>query len=310
MTMTRVAACLTIMLARSVWAQGETSAIVLEQPASARALALGDAMVAVRDGDGSLFTNVALMDATRGASGSLSGQHYVASSSLVSASGSVRAAGGTLGVGVRGLDYGSVAEFIPDTANFGGQRGVATGRDVTASEIAITAGYARVTGRLHFGAALGYVRQQIADESSGAASADVGAAVELSRGIVLGAAVQQIGADLHLASTSSPLPRVVRAGASVPFRLGALGTLVAGEAIMMRSGDVLPRAGAEVNWRTANGITLVARGGVQGRASDALLSAYTFGAGIAGGHVALDYAYQGMGALGGAAHRVGVRFQR
>lgn len=309
--MTRIAACLmTVFLLRTVSAQGENGAIVLEHPAGARALALGDAMVAVRDGDGSLFTNPALLDARQGASASLSGQRYLASSSLAAASGAVRLLGGTAGIGLRGLDYGSVAEYVPDTANFGGQRGIATGRDVSASEIAITAGYARVARRLRVGAAIGYIRQQIADASGGAASLDLGLAADIARGIVMGAAVQQLGGKLRLGTTAAPLPRVVRVGASIPLKRGALGALLTVEGVVRQGGGLVPRGGAELGWRTANGITLTARGGVRGGNGDDVLSRYSFGAGVAASRVALDYGYQGMGALGGAAHRVGVRFRR
>ena len=305
----RVFACLCIAVARGADAQGVSATIVLEHPASARALALGDAMVAVRDGDAALFTNPALLEAVHGASSSVSGQRYLAGSSLAAASGAVRLLGGTLGIGLRGLNYGSVSEYVPDTANFGGQRGVATGRDVSASELAVTAGYARAAHRLHVGAAIGYVRQQIADATGGAATVDLGVAANLARGIIVGATVQQLGSDLTLAGTSSPLPRAVRVGASLPLRRGSLGSLLMAEGVR-KNGDTFPRGGVELSWRTANGVTIVARGGMRGGTGEEVLSRYTFGAGIATAHIALDVASQRMGALGGAAHRVGLRFQR
>ena len=310
--MTRILAGLAFCLAaRTALAQGgESGTIVLEHPASARSLGLGGAMTAVRDGDAALFSNPALLDTKTGSSASMSGQHYIASSTLAAASAAMSAFGGSIAIGLRGLNYGSVNEYVPDTINFGGQRGIATGRDVTASEFALTAGFARAMSRVRIGGAVSYVRQQIANESGGTASIDVGVATDLSRGIVVGAAVQHIGPDLKLATTPSALPRLVRAGISVPFHVGPFGALVAGEAVARQSGDILPRGGAELWWRTANGVTLTARAGARGGSADDVLSRFTYGGGIAASHVALEYAHQGMTALGGGAHRVGVRFQR
>ena len=267
-------------------------------------------MVAVRDADASLFTNPALLDAVHGATATISGQRYIANANLAAASGAVGLFGGTAALGMRGLDYGSVAEYVPDTVNFGGQRGVATGRDVSASEFAVTAGFARAAGRIHIGAAIGYVQEQIADASGGAATMDIGAAADLPRGLTFGLAVQQLGGTLRLGSTASPLPRIVRGGASAPLKWGSLGALLTVEGLYRQNGDVEPRGGAELGWRTANGVTLTARGGVRGGSNDDVLSRYTYGAGIAAAHIAMDYAYQGMEPLGGGAHRIGVRFQR
>ena len=91
---------------------------------------------------------------------------------------------------------------------------------------------------------------------------------------------------------------------------GSFRALLTGEGLVRRGGDVEPRGGMEMRWRTANGITLIGRGGLRAGQDDDLLSRGTFGGGIGGAHVMLDYAYQGMGAMGGAAHRVGIRFAR
>ena len=297
-------------LASRLPAQSSTGMIVLERAASARAMALSDATVAVPDRDASLFANPALLATTRRASGSISGQHYLADASLASASGAAAAFGGTLGIGLRALDYGSVGEVVPDTTNFGGQRGVPTGRDVSATEFALSAGYGRSLQRVLVGASASYARQQIADWSGGVASFDVGIAATLTHGLVVAGAVQQLGGPLRLASTASRQPRTFRAGASFPLTRGSFVALVSGEGVVRREGAVQPRGGMEVSWRTANGIRLVARGGLHGGHSDDLFSHSTYGAGIAGVHMTLDYAYQGMRTMGSATHRVGIRIER
>lgn len=296
-------------MARAAAAQGgETAAIVLEQPAGARALALGGALVAVADHDASLFSNPALLDGA-GTSSSISGQRFIAASTLGAASAAGGALGGTVAIGIRALDYGSEDEFVPDTARFGGQRGMATGGTVSASEAALSIGYARRSGWLRLGVTAGLTYVQIANESGTAPSVDLGAAVDLPLGIIAGAAAQNIGTDLTLASTTSPLPRMVRAGISVPLELGALDALVVGEAGLSSSDEVVPRAGVELSWRSVNGITVSGRAGTRG-GELAGIGRTTFGGGIAASRVSLEYAYQSLETLGGSAHRIGLRYRR
>lgn len=287
---------------------GETAAIVLEQPAGARALALGGALVAVPDHDASLFSNPALLHGS-GTSASISGQRFIAASTLGAASAAGSAFGGTVAIGVRALDYGSEDEFVPDTARFGGQRGMATGGTVSASEAALSIGYARRSGRLRLGVAAGLTYLQIANESGTAPSVDLGAAVDLPLGIVAGAAAQHVGTDLKIASTASPLPRMLRAGLSVPLELGPLDALLAAEAGLMSTEEVVPRAGIELTWRSVNGITLSGRAGTRG-GELAGIGRTTFGGGIAASRVSLEYAYQSLETLDGSAHRIGLRYRR
>lgn len=295
--------------ARALPAQGgETSAIVLEQPAGARALALAGALVAAPDHDASLFSNPAFLDGA-GTSASISGQRFVAASTLGAASAAASALGGTVAIGIRALDYGSEDEFVPDTARFGGQRGMATGGTVSASEAALSVGYARRSGRLRVGVAAGLTYLQIANESGTAPSVDLGAAVDLPRGIVAGAAVQNVGTELTVASMASPLPRLLRAGVSIPLDLGVLDALLVGEAGLSSSEDVVPRAGLELSWRSVNGITVSGRAGTRG-GELAGIGRTTFGGGIAASRVSLEYAYQSLETLGGSAHRIGLRYRR
>ena len=308
--MVALALALTLVVGgRALPAQGgETAAIVLEQPAGARALALGGALVAVPDHDASLFSNPALLHGA-GTSASISGQRFIAASTLGAASAGGRAFGGTVAIGIRALDYGSEDEFVPDTARFGGQRGMATGATVSASEAALSVGYARRSGRLRVGVAAGLTYLQIANESGTAPSVDLGVAVDLPRGIIAGAVVQNVGTDLPLASTASPLPRMLRAGVSVPLALGPLDALVVGEAGLSSTDEVVPRAGLELSWRSVNGITLSGRAGTRG-GELAGIGRTTFGGGIAASRVSLEYAYQSLETLGGSAHRIGLRYRR
>jgi hypothetical protein len=75
-----------------------------------------------------------------------------------------------------------------------------------------------------------------------------------------------------------------------------------------RGSDVAVGAGGEAAWRVASGVTLAGRVGVRSTQAGDEGSAFAFGGALAGERVAIDYAYRGYGALGGA-HRVGVSWR-
>ena len=305
------AACGVALAAQRAGAQGgRHAALVLELPASSRALALGGAAAALAEDDASLFSNPAQLASSLGASGSLSLQQYLQSSTLAALSVAIPAGHGTAGFGVQLLDYGSEAEIVPDPA-FGGERGLATGGQVSASDLAVTAGYGMSLGRVRLGASTKLVQQRIAGLTGSAGAVDIGAAVDAPYGLTLAASVQHIGSTLSIAGERAPLPRTIRFGGALALpRTGPLSMLATGEMRQIPGSGVRLGGGAEGNWSTGNGVVLTARLGVQDRPEGSAANRLTIGGGVRGGHVGLDYAYQGYETVGGAAHRVGARWWR
>ena len=289
---------------------GQTGAIVLELPASARALALGGAYVALGADDAALFYNASQLATIEGRAASMSVQPYIEGSTLGAASVAFRLGGGTIGVGVQMLSYGSAEEFVCDDST-GCERGEATGRTVSASDIAFSVGYGMTVRMVRVGVAAKYVQQSLADASGGAPAIDLGAAIDVWRGATVGVTLQNVGPDLKTANTSAPLPRLVRFGAALPWRgigpFDILGTL---EVAQFRTGDVVPLGGAEVTWTSANGLALSARLGALGQTTDAAASPVSFGAGVRARQLAIDYAYQAFDALALTTHRFGLRWWR
>lgn len=289
---------------------GRTAAIILELPSSARALALGGAFVALGADDASIFYNASQLATIEGRAASMSVQPYIEGSTLGAASAAFHLGAGTIGIGVQMLSYGSVDEFVCDEST-GCERGEATGRTVSANDIAFSVGYGMSIRMVRVGVAAKYVRQSLADASGGAPALDLGAAIDVWRGATVGVAIQNVGPDLKTANTSAPLPRLVRFGAALPWRgvgpFDVLGTL---EVAQFRTGDVVPLGGAEVTWTSANGLALSARLGALGQTTDAATSPLSFGAGVRARQFALDYAYQSFDALALATHRFGLRWWR
>jgi hypothetical protein len=300
-----------LFLARPAAAQGgQHAAVLLELPASARSLALGNGAAVLAGDDAALFYNPAQLASVDGASAGLSVQRYLAGSLLAAVSGAVRLGPGVLAVGVLSLEYGYENEIVPDPA-YGGERGMATGRAVSAGDLAVSAGYGlRVSGAVSVGATAKVVRQQVADLSGSAFAADLGAAVDLGGGATVSLALQHVGSELSLGASRGPLPTALRLGAAIPLpRVGALDVMATGEAAHARDGGIDAGGGAEVRWRGAGDLTLVGRVGALPRAR-AAVSRLTFGGGLAVRHFALDYAYQSFDVVGGGTHRVGVRWWR
>jgi hypothetical protein len=289
---------------------GRTGAIVLELPSSARALALGGAYVSAGADDAALFYNPSQLATLEGRAASMSVQPYIEGSTLGAISAAFRLGPGTVGFGVQVLSYGSADEYVCDDS-VGCERGEATGRTVSANDVAATVGYGMTWRMVRLGGAAKYVRQSLADASGGTPAVDVGAAIDVWRGATVGVSVQNIGPDLETAGSSAPLPRLLRLGASLPWRgVGPFDVLGTVELAQHREGDLLPLGGAEVTWTSANGLAFSARLGALAQSEGAATSRVSFGGGVRARHFALDYAYQSFDALALTTHRFGLRWWR
>ena len=289
---------------------GRTGAVILELPASARALALGGAYVTAAADDAALFYNASQLATVEGRAASMSVQPYIEGSTLGALSAAFQVGPGTLGVGVQVLSYGSADEYVCDDTT-ACERGEATGRTVSANDVAASVGYGMTWRTVRLGAAAKYVRQSLADASGGAPAIDVGAAIDVWRGATVGVSVQNLGPNLKTAGSSAPLPRFLRLGASLPWRgVGPFDVLGTVEVAQHREGDVLPLGGAEVTWTSANGLAFSARVGALAQSEDAATSRVSFGGGVRARHFALDYAYQAFDALALTTHRFGLRWWR
>ncbi|MGQ0713018.1 MAG: PorV/PorQ family protein, partial [Gemmatimonadaceae bacterium] len=226
---------------------GRTGAVVLELPASARALALGGAYVAMGSDDAAIFYNPSQLATVEGRAASMSVQPYIEGSTLGAASAAFQLGGGTFGIGVQVLSYGSADEFVCDEST-GCERGEATGRTVSASDIAVSVGYGttvHIVRAVRLGVSAKYVRQSLADASGGSPAVDFGAAIDVWRGAAVGVSIQNVGSDLKTAGSSAPLPRLVRVGASRPGRgIGPIAVRGPLEMAQLRTRDGLPRGGA------------------------------------------------------------------
>ena len=288
------------------------AAIFLTLPASARALALGDAYGAIANDEGALFYNPAQLAQVRSVTGGGSLQRYIAETTLGAFAVAAPIGRGTVGIGLQLLDYGSADEFVLVDGS-AGQQGAPTGGRVSAQDLALMVGYGTAFGvrrALRVGVTVKYARQHVANYSGGAAAADVGVAYSLRSGWELAGAVQQLGPNLTLASVTAQLPWTWRVDAASPVLRGdrySLRGMV--EARQWSGGLATGVLAAEGTWRdAATGAVLAARAGYALRGSGDDRSPMTVGGGVTLGRFTVDYAYEGFELLGGATHRVGIRY--
>ncbi len=288
------------------------AAILLTLPSSTRGLALGEAWGSIVDDESAIFYNPAQLARVRGASVGGSIQRYVAQTTLGAAAFAMPLRRGTVAFGLQLLDYGSADEYVIADGS-GGQLGNATGASVTAQDIALTAAYGIALGdrnAFRVGAAAKYVRQTVANYSGSAAAVDIGVAYTFVRGWDVAATVQHLGSDLRLAAVSAPLPWTWRASVAAPaVRTQAFSLRPIAEVRQPSGGTTAGAVAAEGVWHpSVGGPVVAARVGFTFMGNGEDRSPLTLGGGVTLGRISVDYAYESFDALGGATHRVGLRF--
>lgn len=291
-------------------ARAQSSAIVLQLPASARGAAMGNAQAAAVEGDAALFYNPAQLAADRRRmSAGFSMQRYIEGSNTAALSAAADVGVGRAAIGLQALDFGSEPELVPDP-DFGGERGMETGADVGAREIVATAGYAIRVGAVTSGVGVKIINQQVADLGGSTGALDIGVAVKTLAGTIAGV-MQNSGGTMRVGQTSARLPLVYRGGfETVPVAIGSVRLTAAAELSRYRDAELAWSSGAEISLPTARGVTASARTGLRARHHDGAGSRFTFGGGLAMSRLAVDYAYQTVEGLEMATHRIGVRWWR
>lgn len=289
---------LTALAASPARAQ-QRAPIVLELPASTRALALGGAFVTAGGDHDAIFYNPALLASARGMGAAV--QRYGSASTLGVFAAAMELAPGGLGIGVQVLDYGA-APTDP-----GASAGLLDRGPVLASNLAATIGYARPIKGVRVGVAGKFVEQRFGEERDGAAALDIGAAANVAF-VTVALAVQNLGGGLEIGGERLTLPRRVVLGAAHPSRIVGPFDLVTTAAVSaLEDGTVRPALGVELAYWPVQGRTFVARAGVR-RPELEGASPVTFGGAFIGDRFSVEYAYEGLEGPGGG-HRVGVRWR-
>lgn len=299
-------ATLALLAATPLRAQARTAPAVLRLPGSTRALALGDAHVAVPDAD-AVFYNPASLAGVRGLGASL--QRYGSAGALVTTSATTAFGRGTVGLGVRALDHAAPCVSCDDAvAPAAGALGLAG--DERASSVEAVLGYGLTVRGLRVGAAGKVVSSWVGSERPTTGALDVGASAGSNTMRVALAAQNLAGADIEAGGASYALPRRVTLGAATAFPrpVATFVDLGASAAVSIaRGGSVVPAGGVEIGFAPLEDITFQARLGAR-RPDDDGSNPVTWGLAFLGGGLAVEYAWQGFAGAPDA-HRVGLRWR-
>ncbi|MFP4623250.1 MAG: hypothetical protein ACLFRX_03645, partial [Gemmatimonadota bacterium] len=264
-----------------------------------RALALGNAFVAVRDPLAAEYNPAALAGPAVAASYQALPVEAVAGAAQVV----VPLGDHALGASLRFLDYGEVAVL-----ESGGDLpvGQPTGAVAGGGELsALLAGRVRL-GPLQLGVAGRWLRQDVAGLTDDVVAADVGALLGVTGWLDVGASVQHLGPELA-AGRSAPLPRTVRVGAAVRTHLSGVDVLVAAEAREREE-----RRGAGVGLEIArrwDGVEAGLRLGLETRPEPGdAFAPLVVGGGVRLGRLGVELAWRALGPLG-STRQLGLRYR-
>jgi len=281
--------------------------IVLELPASTRALGLGNSFALGFGDSDALFYQPGLLDRVQGLAASI--QCYSSHATLASLSAGREWYGGGVGLGVQLLTYqagsptgsGDV-ELLSLPENEGSLR--APGEE-SVSELVISAGYGRRVMGLRVGVVGKLLEQRYGALSATTAAADLGIAATPGP-LTVGLAVQNLGPDLPSRGTDLPLATRFALGASTRSApVGPLDLSLSSAVTYRLDGDVIPSLGLEVGYWPISGRTFVARLGYRHLPGESSSSPFNFGGAFFGDDLILEYAFQGFES-GNPSHRFSI----
>ncbi|MDO8666438.1 MAG: hypothetical protein Q7J79_07490, partial [Gemmatimonadales bacterium] len=245
---------------------GTTAGILLEVPATPRALALGGAYAAVVGDEGSVFVNPAGLAPIRRVAFGVSQERAFFGSTLSTGAGAVRIGRFHLGLGLVYLDLGGDSVIVPDPLN--ADRGMTTGALISAYHVLGVGSIAYRRGMLSAGTSVKYLREHIGgggadDWTASGVAVDLGIAAALFDIAALGFVVQNLGGDLRTTGAApAPLPRTTRLGFTLNF-IDPQGT-----SRLMATTDWVSPPGGDSYWAigleggvVSRGVGVVARAG-------------------------------------------------
>ena len=298
-------AVLVAVLVAPVIAQAQAAGfgpIVLQLPASTRAIGFGNAYVGVRDPE-AVFYNPAQLGVRPGIA--ISAERYGSSATATSFTNTFVFGTFGFGLGVQHLDYDIDVGGYPSAAPNG--EAMIEGGTTSASSLVAAAAVEKAYKGIRWGVTAKVAEDRNVGARDGVLLADVGAAKEISL-VTVGVTVQNLGGSPRLLGTSAALPtRVVLGAAAGGYPLGPFDLAASSAVSVRRGGRVAPMGGVELTYVPIDGISFAGRLGGRLPEKNAE-SPVTLGGSFTFDRIAFDYGfepYQGKG----SGHRVGVRIR-
>jgi len=281
--------------------------LVLELPASTRALGMANSFALESPDSDIVFYHPGLLPQAGGISGSV--HRYSSHSTLSTISAGQSWLSGGVALGIQILTYGATGsdpvtgeDVLNLPADVGSLR---EDGNTGVSELVVSAGYGQTVKGVRMGFVGKLVQQRFGAIQNSTGALDFG--ITASPGpVTLGLSAQNIGPDLSMGDVDISLPTRFTLGAST--RRTAVGPmdLFASSAVSYRlDGHVIPSAGMEVAYWPVSGRTFVGRIGYRHLPEEQSGWPLTFGGGFYGDDIVLEYAYEGFDS-GDGTHRISV----
>lgn len=275
--------------------------VVLQLPASTRAIGFGNAFVAVRDPE-AVFYNPAQLGVRPGVAISVGRYRSAATAGAVATTYVFGPVG--FGIGAQFLDFDVASPTYPDLAPNGEQ--LLAGGPFPASSLVAAMAFEMAFKGIRWGVAGKFAEDRAFGARDGVLVADVGAAKEIGLGTV-GISIQNLGTSARVNGTAAALPTRATLGYAAAGPLGPLDAVASAAVSVRRGGRVSPAGGLELGYMPIDGVTFAGR--IGGRLPEKNAeSPLTLGATFRFDRLSFDYGfepYQGPG----SGHRVGVRVQ-
>jgi hypothetical protein len=275
--------------------RGTTTAPFLKLGVGARAMAMGEANSAVAEDATALYWNPAGLARVNGHSATFMHAPYLEGTFYDFAGYAQRSGRHAWGVSAQYFSAGSLAETDENNASLG---------TFTPNDLALSAAYAIQLSEDGWSGGLAgkYIQSKIiATARTVALDAGLQSRLYFDR-LRLALAVSNVGGKMKFEEASENLPVILRLGSALRLSDPWLASL---DVIAPKDNDASLALGTEYLWQATEGIQLAGRLGYNSR-TQADVEGFTgvsFGVGIAGSRVSLDYALLPFGALG-LTHRI------
>ena len=274
--------------------------IVLQLPASTRAIGFGNAYVGVRDPE-AVFYNPAQLGVRPGVA--MSVERYGSSATAGAVATTYVFGRFGFGFGAQFLDYDAQAPRYPEAAPNG--EALVGGGPYPASSLVAATSLEMAFKGIRWGITGKFAEDRVQGARDGVLLADVGAAREIGLGTA-GVTVQNLGTSAHFAGTSAALPTRATLGYAIAGPVGPLDAALSGAVSVRRGGRVSPAGGVEVGYVPIEGVVFAGRVGGRLPEKDAE-SPLTLGATFTFDRLSIDYGFEPY--QGRDAHRIGLRIR-
>ena len=275
--------------------------VVLQLPASTRAIGFGNAYVAIREPE-AVFYNPAQLGVRPGVAMSVARYDTTATAGAVTATYVFGPIG--FGFGVQYLDFDAATPFYPAVSPNG--EALLAGGPFPASSLVAALAFEMAYKGIRWGVAGKFAEDRVATFRDGVIMADVGAAKEIGPGTA-GISIQNLGGSARVAGTSAALPTRVNAGYAAAAPIGPLDAVASAAVSVRRGGRVSPAGGLELGYMPIEGISVAGRIGARLPEKNAE-APVTLGASFTFDRLTVDYGFEPYeGPV--SAHRIGLRIR-